>query len=395
MAKNQSNQSARLIFGVWIACAAGVILALFLFKPGTAPEPAIPPEPANEAIEPYDQVSKQVVPQEKLSKLVKRVDYALLQALLLTGYGPDSLVIKEIAAEEHLGEDFQLQIIELRLDGKPDRFLSEFTLALDHWVPEAEFAREGSAAWSITLLGRVTHQLLLDGTAAKKPVTAKGRLAVVIDDLGRSLTFARKLARLDIPLTFSIMPQAPHSRETAKIAAEANREVMLHQPMEPEGYPEVNPGPGALLTNMGADAIRTQLAENLAVVPMAKGVNNHTGSRYTQIESVLAPVMEELGSRGLFFLDSLTTPKSVAGVVAKRYGLAYYRRSIFLDNVRESDAILRQMKKAERLARLSGQAIAIGHPYPETLDALRLWLGQRSGDVQVVSLSELKPAHRQ
>jgi hypothetical protein len=323
--------------------------------------------------------------------LIRRIDYALLQALLLTGYGPDSLETAPVAPGEPAGGQAPHQVLKIKLDGRPGRYISELTHGLEKWAPGAELNREAENAWSISLHGRVTHRLLMPEAA--EPETS-GRMAVVIDDLGRDLLFAGELAALDLPVTFSILPRAPHSSETAQRAVDAGREIILHQPMEPIDYPNVDPGPGALLTAMAPEMIRSGLAANLAAVPMARGVNNHTGSRFTQVESALAPVMEELGARRMFFLDSLTTSKSAVGDVAKKHGLAYYRRSIFLDNVRETDLILDQLEKAERIARISGQAIAIGHPYPETLEALKVWRLSRSGDVQVVSVSELEPAHR-
>jgi polysaccharide deacetylase 2 family uncharacterized protein YibQ len=393
MTDNQSKRASRLVFGVWIACAVGVVLAIVLLRPGRTPEPEPPPrETAAPAPRVQGEYAGPETPApERLDKLVRRVDYALLQALLLTGYGPDRIEFKEAATQTHLGEDFFFQVVNVRLDGEPERFLSELEHGLEKWSPGASLVREGERAWTISLLGRATHQVIISGAAAQSASTGTGRLALVIDDLGRDLDFARELAALEIPVTFSILPQSPHGAETADLAAEAGREIILHQPMEPVDYPEVDPGPGALLVGMSPREIRSQLAANLALISKARGVNNHTGSRFTQIEAALAPVMRELGERGLFFLDSLTTNRSTAGAVAKRHGLAYYRRSIFLDNVREEDAILRQLDRAERMARLSSQAIAIGHPYPETLAALKAWRDNGRPRVRVVAVSELVP----
>jgi hypothetical protein len=374
-----------------------VVLALMVLSPRQRPTPIQTTPPAAEPGEAAGVYKSPVIkePAQELSKLARRVDYALLQALMLSGYGPDNLEIKEAAMEVRQGEPVPFQVLEIRLDSDSERFLDELEHGLETWAQGAKIAREEDGSVTIASLERVTHQLFI---FSEEPVAAKGteagKMAVVIDDLGRDLGFARHLAALDIPVTFSILPGAPACTETASLAAHAGREVMLHQPMEPEGYPEVNPGPGALLTSMNAAAIRTQLAKNLQVIPEAKGVNNHTGSRYTQIESALDPVMDELGKRKLFFLDSLTTPKSVASAVAKKHGLAYYRRNIFLDNVRDTKAILDQLAKAERIARVSKQAIAIGHPYPETLEALRAWQSERGQDVVVVSVSKLTPVHR-
>lgn len=392
MTEKQDKKTTRLIFGAWTACAAGVIIALLLIGPGEKTEPQVPAE--TEKTETLGQYGPAKVesPEPAISDESKRrIDYALLQALMLTGYGPDSIKIDTPPEELLAAGNVPPNVLEIKLDGRPGRYVSELSHALEKWEPEAELAREDENAWIISLQGRVTHRLLMPGIMEPE---ASGRMAVVIDDLGRDLIFAGELAALDLQVTFSILPREPHSSETADRALAAGREIILHQPMEPIDYPNVDPGPGALLTEMTPEQIRSELSSNLAVISMAKGVNNHTGSRFTQVESALSPVMEELVARKLFFLDSLTTSKSAVGDVAKKHGLAYYKRSIFLDNVRETDLILAQLKKAERIARISGQAIAIGHPYPETLEALKVWQLSRSGDVQVVSVSELEPAHR-
>lgn len=392
-----SKKPSRLIFVLWIASALGVVITLMIFTPRQRPTPVQTPPPAAEQGEAAGVYKSPVIqePPQELAKLSRRVDYALLQALMLSGYGPDNLEIKEVGTEVLQGETVPFQVLEIRLDSDSERFLDEFEHGLETWAQGAKLNREEDGSVTVTSMDRVTHQLFI---FSEEPVAAKGietgKMAVVIDDLGRDLGFARHLAALDIPVTFSILPGAPASTETASLAEQAGREVMLHQPMEPEGYPEVDPGPGALLTSMDEDVIRSQLVRNLDVISAAKGVNNHTGSRYTQIESALDPVMDELGKRRLFFLDSLTTPKSVASGVAKKHGLAYYRRNIFLDNVRDKNAILSQLAKAERIARVSKQAIAIGHPYPETLEALQVWQSERGRDVVVVSVSELTPVHR-
>jgi polysaccharide deacetylase 2 family uncharacterized protein YibQ len=105
----------------------------------------------------------------------------------------------------------------------------------------------------------------------------------------------------------------------------------------------------------------------------------------------MAVVLDELRARGLFFLDSLTAQGSTAVGLARDMGLPVYRRSVFLDNVRDVRAITRQMEKAARAAAATGQAVAIGHPYPETLAALRQWAQRKDRTETIVHLKELKP----
>ncbi len=223
------------------------------------------------------------------------------------------------------------------------------------------------------------------------PSPASPRLAVVIDDLGDSVTFAKALLDLDFPITLAILPHRPHTTDVDALGARHGAEIILHQPMQPQGYPGVNPGRGALLTGMAQGRIRAVLDENLSQVPHASGVNNHMGSRFTEDVAGMTVVLDHLRGKNLFFLDSLTTHKSGVPSAAARTGSDYRRRYVFLDNSRDSRAILRQLKTAESLALKNGQALAIGHPYPETLQALRAWDGSRDKRLTMVRVRDLAP----
>ncbi|EFL52095.1 protein of unknown function DUF610 YibQ [Solidesulfovibrio fructosivorans JJ]] len=222
--------------------------------------------------------------------------------------------------------------------------------------------------------------------------TAKGpRMVVVIDDIGDNPVMARRLMELPFPVTLAILPNRPHTRSlAAEIAAHGN-ETILHQPMQPISYPRVNPGPGALFTDMDTRRIQTTLSENIAQLPHIVGINNHMGSAFTSDQAGMDAVMPVLKAHGLFFMDSVTSPASAAAEAARKAGVHYYRRAVFLDNVRNVRTILGQLKTAERHALKHGRAIAIGHPYNETYEALLLWAKERDPHVSLVTLTELGP----
>lgn len=197
------------------------------------------------------------------------------------------------------------------------------------------------------------------------------RLAVVIDDIGRNRAEAIGFLELRVPVTLAILPHQPHSAEVATLARSRGREFLLHLPMEPQGYPSTNPGEGALLSGMSESRVRELVESALRAVPGVSGVNNHMGSRLTEQEEPMRWVMEELRRRGLYFLDSLTSPRSVAGSVAAQAGLAWARRDVFLDNVREESAVRAQFRRAVERAKAAGRAVAIGHGNDVTLRVLR------------------------
>ncbi len=217
------------------------------------------------------------------------------------------------------------------------------------------------------------------------------RMVVIVDDIGDHPALAESLTDLPFPVTLAILPSRPRTRAIEAMAAAKGKEVILHQPMQPGSYPRVNPGPGALFTDMDSGRIQAILSENLAQVPHAIGINNHMGSAFTSFPDGMGAVMQVLKEKGLFFMDSVTSPVSVGAEAARRAGVPFYRRAVFLDNVRNTQAILGQLKSAERHAIKHGRAIAIGHPYGETLEALRSWARERDPHISVVTLKELGP----
>jgi polysaccharide deacetylase 2 family uncharacterized protein YibQ len=215
------------------------------------------------------------------------------------------------------------------------------------------------------------------------------RVAVVIDDMGRDITRLRELLDIDAPVTIAVLPHLQYSEATAYEAHTGGRDVIMHLPMEPRD-PVNDPGAGALLTSMGPGDIREVMDRDLATVPYAIGINNHMGSRFTEDEQGMRTVLETVREKGLFFLDSRTTSRSVGVRLAGELGVRSIGRSVFLDNERDVNYILGQLSETVEIARKTGSAIAIGHPYPETIAALRLVLpGLAADGVAVVRLSEL------
>lgn len=193
-------------------------------------------------------------------------------------------------------------------------------------------------------------------------------LAVIIDDIGFDAAAIERLLALDIPLTFSVLPYAPDAPGVARRIAAAGRDVFVHLPMEPAGLED--PGPFAITTAMPAEAAARRAAWALDRLPGASGVNNHMGSRLTADASAVSRALAAFAGSDLVFVDSVTTPDSVAASAAARLGLAAARRDVFLDHVRDPRAISAQIEAALAKARTEGSAIAIAHPYPETIAAL-------------------------
>lgn len=210
--------------------------------------------------------------------------------------------------------------------------------------------------------------------AALPPGPAKvPQIAVVIDDLGIDKPRTARAIRLPGPLTLSFLTYADNLDKQTRAAKKAGHELLLHIPMEP-GSPDVDPGPNVLLTGVPAKELLTSLKWNLDQFSGYAGVNNHMGSRFTADLPGMELVLKELKKRNLFFLDSITAGNTVARKAARKIGVPFAARNIFLDHQDDVQGIQKRLKEVEKLARKTGLAVAIGHPREATLQALAPWL---------------------
>lgn len=202
------------------------------------------------------------------------------------------------------------------------------------------------------------------------PMIGRGTVAIIIDDMGSSVREAEELMAIDVPLTFSIIPGLAKDREVAEAAHRRSYEVMLHVPMEPRDYPQRRLEKNGLLTAESNEEIRGQVSEYLRDVPFAVGANNHMGSRFTEDAEKMQAALTPLSGRGFYFVDSMTTPKSVGTKVANGLGMRTASRNVFLDNAQDVAAIREQIRLLAQVASKRGSAIGICHPHKATIQAL-------------------------
>jgi polysaccharide deacetylase 2 family uncharacterized protein YibQ len=213
-------------------------------------------------------------------------------------------------------------------------------------------------------------------------------LAIVIDDMGDQQQLGEELLNLKLNLSFAFLPYGPHTSEQAELAKRLGREVLLHLPMEPADH-RWDPGPGALTLGMDSAERAEVLAQDLARVPLAVGINNHMGSRFTSDRAAMQDFLALVRDRRLFFLDSLTSQDSLGYSLAREMGVKACRRQVFLDNVRDPAKITAQIRELLADAERQGWAVGIGHPYPQTLAALRGAGPEILGRVKLVGVSQL------
>lgn len=215
------------------------------------------------------------------------------------------------------------------------------------------------------------------------------KVVIIIDDIGYDPLIAQKFLQLDLNLTFSIIPHTPFQKKIAEAARKKGRELMVHLPMEPNEYPRIDPGPGALLTSMSPDCLIGQLRKNLDAIPDAVGVNSHMGSRLTSESTRIYQIFSILKKRNLFFIDSFTTPNSVCKSSARLLKLPFAQRDVFIDHRQEIPFIRNQILHLVKIAQKHGEAVGIAHPYNITLDVLEEMVPEIKKSVEIVPASKV------
>ena len=215
-----------------------------------------------------------------------------------------------------------------------------------------------------------------------------GTISIVIDDVGDNERLALRTLYLDKRVALSILPHTPHSRSIAMLAQQRGNDIMLHQPMESHSNNHLL-GPGPILTTSSRDELRKTLKQNIKSIPGVIGVNNHMGSKLTERPTQMAWVMSELSQMDLFFMDSRTSAKSIAGKTAKDWSVPSVTRHVFLDHVDSIEAIGVQFSRLIKIAKKHGHAIAIGHPKPNTLEFLEQALATlEDTGVELIAISD-------
>lgn len=203
--------------------------------------------------------------------------------------------------------------------------------------------------------------------------TPQPAISIIIDDLGNLKSRDLRAIRLPGAITYAFLPHTPYARKLAQHAHGLNKEVMLHLPMQAMRHNHL--GPGGMTLDMTQEEFAQQLQSNLKSIPYAAGINNHMGSLLTQHPGHMTWLMQEINKHDeLYFVDSFTTKTSVAHQVANEYWVPNARRDVFLDDERDPAHITSQFRRLLKVARENGTALAIGHPYPETLALLEAQL---------------------
>jgi len=211
--------------------------------------------------------------------------------------------------------------------------------------------------------------------AEKEPAAKRafrGQVALIMDDMGNSLETLGQLIALGHSVTVSVFPYSTHAADTARIAHENGLEVLLHLPLESvNNYEAMANTEGMIRADMAEPDIVRSFESSYSHVPFAAGMNNHMGSRFTAERDLMRAILRPLKMKGLFFVDSRTTSKTVALDEARKMGIPATERDVFLDADADRGRIRGRLIELFQKARKKGHAVGICHPFPETLAVLK------------------------
>ena len=207
--------------------------------------------------------------------------------------------------------------------------------------------------------------------APAPPSPGAPRIAVIVDDLGGRRDVFDLLREIRRPLAVAVLPALPLSASIARDAFRAGMEVLLDVPMEPYRYPELDPGPGVLLTSMSPGEIQQAVGKQLETVAPAVGVMNRMGSRLTEDRTRMRAMIDVLAARRLFLVDAYTSSQSLAFDEARGAGVRAARRQILVDHARGDAGDRVRWDEVAGWAERRGEVIVVAHGHPLTVRLLK------------------------
>lgn len=384
--KKKTGRPKAFYFLFWLFLSGGIALGLFLYLYPSNSGPANS-RPLYE--ETY-------LRSTELHDRIRLIDHIIYECLYKNGVEESEVFFVAVRPKKKGHHEWEFTELIIRLKDKDSMLRLERAMndALIKFRPKIDIQNQRLSGrervCNMYSLGLYTHKVRLIKKEDKREKSHDlPKIAIIIDDMGYNKNLAYSFMDMNLPLCFSVLPLAPYTETIVAEARKRGRELLLHLPMEPKGYPGIDPGPGALLMDMEAEEVKTRVDYLVKKIPGLKGVNHHMGSSYTERLDKMEIILKELKKRNLFYVDSRTTNRTVAFEAARKLGVPVAKKNLFLDHEPSPHAIRLQMERLLGIARYSGTAVGIGHPQKETLGVIYEYLEKLKNDFEVVPVSEL------
>ncbi len=217
------------------------------------------------------------------------------------------------------------------------------------------------------------------------------RIAVVIGGLGLSQTGTQAAIKaLPAEITLAFAPSGNSLSRWMQAARQSGHEIVMQLPLEPFDYPRINPGRNTLTVDAGTSENIDHLRWALSRTTNYTGVMNYMGARFTSDATAMAPLMDELGQRGLLYLDDGSSARSQAGTLAPKYRVPFAAADATIDARQDRAEILTKLDELERTARAKGTAIGTGSAFDVTVETVAQWAAEvKKRGIEIVPVSAL------
>lgn len=215
------------------------------------------------------------------------------------------------------------------------------------------------------------------------------RVAIVIGGLGVSQTGTQQaINKLPPEVTLAFASQGNSVGRWMTTARQRGHEILMQLPMEPFDYPNVNPGQNTLTVDGAGGENSDRLHKVLSRTTNYTGVVNYMGGRFVSETSAMQPLLEELGKRGLMFVDDGTSARSAAETIASSTGTPFAAGDTIIDDEQDPGAILKKLDQLEATARAKGFALGTGSAFGVTVDAVGTWVNEaKKRGIEIVPVS--------
>lgn len=217
------------------------------------------------------------------------------------------------------------------------------------------------------------------------------RIAIVVGGLGLSQTGTQNaIKQLPEEVTLAFASSGNSLQRWMQEARRTGHEILLQVPFEPFDYPDNDPGADTLLTSVSSEKNLANLHKAMGKITNYTGIMNYLGGRFLSDSKAMDPVMKDIASRGLLFLDDGTAARSLSGQYAKALNMPASIADVQLDQDVDEKSILTKLDELERIARRNGSAIGVASAFDESVAAIAQWSEQATGrGIEIVGVSAL------
>lgn len=298
---------------------------------------------------------------KNFSGISNEVDIKINSVLTSFGIG-DENIARHLRIERKSKTAKWVEVIKtVKTDRKIADIVAEIRIKLKKYGLSVKFEEK----YNVLLISK--NESLLNKIFFSSLKPPKFKAVILIDDIGYKNNELPDFMALGIPLTYCILPYEKYSSYNAGELKKNNQEYFLHQPMEPEDYPKIDPGKTAILLNMPQEKIEKIVLKNLKNIDSAAGINNHMGSAFTKDEKKMKEFLNIVKQKNIIFADSSTSNKSIAYKTAISMGIPSIQNEVFLDNEDSPEHILKQLLIFKKRIKQNGKCVAIGHIHKKNL----------------------------